>query len=109
MAVEDQKLEKLVQRYASGSELRRWWPVVGGVSAQVIGLEIGLPDGTIQTVIMRRHGEADLAGNPNIAADEFRLLNLLHPYNLGTAKPLFLDTSCEIYPTPLLLLAYLDG
>lgn len=109
MTVEQQMVEKLVQQYAPGSKLRRWWPVTGGVSAQVIGLELAYTNGMRETAIMRRHGEADLASNPNIAADEFRLLNLLHPYNLGTAKPLFLDTSCEIFPTPLLLLEYLEG
>lgn len=101
--------EQLVQRFALGGALVRWWPVEGGVSAQVTGLVVRHANGAEQAYLMRRHGAADIASNPNIAEDEFRLLACLQAYNVGAPEPAHLDTSGEVFPTPLLVLKYIQG
>ena len=79
------------------------------VSAQVTALEIERPGGRTQKMIVRQHGPVDLEHNPRIAADEFRLLQLLHFAGLAVPRPYSLDQSGEIFSTPYLVIEYIDG
>lgn len=106
---EPERLAQVVGRMDGQATLLRAWPLAGGVSAQVMGLEIQRTDGSTQKLVLRRHGDADLRGNPQIAADEFRLLSLLHRAGLPVAAPRFLDQACDLLPTPYLILDFLDG
>lgn len=108
-ANEDPKFEQLVQRIEPHSKLRRVWPLAGGVSAQVTALEIEQPDGQIRTLVVRQHGAADLAHNPNLAAAEFRLLQLLQTHHLPAPAPYYLDSSVQIFPTPVIVVEYIAG
>lgn len=81
----------------------------GGISAEVTGLEVVRGDGETRKMLVRRHGAVDLAANPRIAADEFRLLQLLRAEGLATPAPCYLDESGEILPTPYLILEYVEG
>jgi aminoglycoside phosphotransferase (APT) family kinase protein len=105
----DKKFELVVQKIDPQSKLLRTWELKGGVSAQVTALEIERPDGRTQKMIVRQHGAADLEHNPHIAADEFKLLQLLHSVGLAAPKPYYLDQSCEIFATPYLVIEYIDG
>jgi aminoglycoside phosphotransferase (APT) family kinase protein len=106
---EYKKFEKLVQQFEPESRLVRVWELEGGVSAQVTGLEIERPDGRSKKLVVRRHGTRDLQDNPNIAADEFRLLQITRASGLPTPTPLHLDQSCEIFSTPCIVLEYIEG
>jgi len=66
-------------------------------------------DGRQQRWVVRRHGPADLARNPQIALHEFALLQQLHAEKLPTPKPLYLDESREIFSDPVLVTEYIDG
>lgn len=101
--------EQLVQKLASHSRLRRSWPLTGGVSAEVTALEIERPDGTTTRLVVRRHGATDLRRNPQIAADEFRLLRLLRSAGVAVPAPYYLDQSGELFPTPYLVIEYVEG
>lgn len=105
----DNRFERLLQRLSPGSALLRAWPLIGGVSAQVTALEVVHGTGVSERLVVRRHGAVDLAHNPQIAAHEFALLQQLHAAGLPVPKPLSLDTSCEIFPEPLLVLEYIEG
>src|SRR5262249_54652630 len=94
------KFAQIVQKFAPQSALLRAWKVQGGISAQVTALEIVRPDGQQQKIIVRQHGEIDFAHNPNIAADEFRLLQLMHAAGLATPAPYYLDQSGQIFARP---------
>jgi aminoglycoside phosphotransferase (APT) family kinase protein len=100
---------RVAQVIAPGSRLARAWELKGGVSAQVTALEVERPDGQRQTVVVRRHGPADLAGNPQVAAAEFRLLGLVRSAGLAVPAPLHLDQSGAIFPTPYLVIEYIEG
>jgi aminoglycoside phosphotransferase (APT) family kinase protein len=106
---DDTTFEPVVQKIAPQSKLLRVWPLTGGVSAQVTALEIEQPDGSTQTMLVRRHGPVDLKHNPHIAADEFKLLQLLQSVGLSTPKAYYLDQSGEIFPTPYLVMEYIAG
>lgn len=105
----DDLFAKVVARMNPGARLLGSWPLTGGVSAQVMALEVQKADGAIQKLVLRRHGEGDLRGNPQIARDEFRLLSILHRAGLPVPMPHFLDPSCTIFPTPYLVVDYVDG
>lgn len=101
--------EQVIYKLAHQSKLLRSWELKGGVSAQVTALEIERPDGQRQKLIVRRHGAADLQRNPQIAADEFRLLHSLHFAGLAVPRPYLLDQSGEIFATPYVVLEYMEG
>jgi aminoglycoside phosphotransferase (APT) family kinase protein len=100
---------QLVQRIDPDSRLLNAWPLLGGVSAQVTALEIERAGGTTETLVARLHGPRDLAGNPNIARDEYRLLQILEAHGIAAPRPVFLDLSCELFPTPIVVMTFIDG
>ncbi|MCW3055005.1 MAG: phosphotransferase family protein [Chthonomonadales bacterium] len=103
------QFERLLQRIEPNSTLLRSWSLTGGVSAQVTAMEIVSADGQQQRWVVRQHGTADLARNPQIALHEFTLLQQLHAEKLPAPKPLYLDESREIFSDPILVTEYIDG
>jgi aminoglycoside phosphotransferase (APT) family kinase protein len=105
----DKKFEEVVHKFEPQSKLIRTWELKGGVSAQVTAIEIELSDGRMKKMIVRQHGEVDLEHNPHIAADEFKLLQLLHYAGLAVPKPYYLGQSDEIFSTPYVVIEYIEG
>ena len=105
----DKKFAQVVQRIEPQSRLLRVWELKGGVSAQVTALEVERPDGLTHKMIVRRHGPRDLKRNPQIAAEEFKLLHLVHSAGLAVPMPYYLDQSGEIFPTPYIVIEYIEG
>jgi aminoglycoside phosphotransferase (APT) family kinase protein len=95
--------ESLARRIDSHSKLLRAWELKGGVSAQVTAIEIEGADGRTERLVVRRHGAADLKRNPQIAKDEFRLLQLLEAAGVPAPRPRFLDQD------GLLVVEYIEG
>lgn len=105
----DNKFEQVARKFDPHSKLLRAWTLQGGISAQVTALEIERPDGQMQKLIIRQHGAVDLQHNPQIAADEFRLLRLLRSAGLPVPTPYFFDQSGEIFSTPYVVSEYIEG
>ena len=101
--------EALAQKIEPRSKLLRTWELTGGVSARVTAFEIERADGRTDRMIVRRHGARDLKRNSQIAADEFRVLQLLEAAGLPVPSPRLLDTRGEIFSTPCLVVDYVDG
>jgi aminoglycoside phosphotransferase (APT) family kinase protein len=108
-SIEDKKFEQVVHKIDLQSKLLRTWELKGGISAQVTALEIERPDGQTKKMIVRQHGDVDLKQNPHIAADEFKLLQLLQSVGLATPTPYHLDQSGEIFSTPYVVIEYIEG
>jgi aminoglycoside phosphotransferase (APT) family kinase protein len=107
--VSDDVFEALAERIEPGSTLIRTWGLKGGVSAQVTALELQRPDGRTERLIVRRHGATDLARNPQIAADEFKLLQVLSAAGVPAPRPRYLDAGGELLSAPCLVVDYVDG
>jgi aminoglycoside phosphotransferase (APT) family kinase protein len=105
----DKTFERVAQKLAPQSKLLRTWALQGGISAQVTALELEQPDGNRRKLIVRQHGPVDLQQNPQIAADEYRLLQFLRSIGLAAPMPYYLDQSGEIFPTPYIVLEYIEG
>jgi aminoglycoside phosphotransferase (APT) family kinase protein len=108
-SVDTRILGHLAQRIDPGSRLRRAWPLRGGISAQMTAFEIEQPDGRAQRLIVRQPGETTLKRNPNAAADEFKLLQVLSAAGLPVQAPHLLDEAGEILAAPYLVIEYIDG
>lgn len=106
---EDQKFERVVQKMDPQSTLLRIWKLKGGVSAQITALEMKRADGQTEKMIVRQYGEGDLKDNPHIAADEFKLLHLLHSVGITVPIPYHLDQSGEIFSKPYIVIEYIEG
>ena len=101
--------ELVVEKFEPQSKLLRTIELKGGVSAQVTMLEIERPDDSTKKMLVRQHGEVDLKHNPHIAADEFKLLQLLHSVGLAVPEPYYLDQCGEIFPMPYVVIEYIEG
>lgn len=105
----DEAFGRLTQRLSPGGELLRVWSLSGGVSAQVHALQLRTVAGQVERLVVRQYGPANLAGNPTSAADEYRLLQLLTSAGLAVPAPVWFDQSGEVFSSPALVTAYVDG
>ncbi len=103
------RFEKLVHRFDPRARLKNHRSLPGGYSADVTVLEVEAGDGTLRKLIHRLHGAVDLQQNPNVAADEFRVLQLAHAAGLATPAPVYLDATDPLFPSPSLVLEYAEG
>lgn len=102
--------EQIVYKIDPQAKLLRVWELKGGVSAEVTALEIERADTPkTEKMIVRRHGEIDRNENPNIAADEFKLLQHLKAAGLTVPSAYYFDLSNEILPTPYVVIEYIEG
>jgi aminoglycoside phosphotransferase (APT) family kinase protein len=109
LANEVQKFDRLVQKIAPQSKLRRIWPLKGGISAEMTAFEIEGAEGQMRRMIVRRPGEGPLKRNPQAAAEEFKLLQLTQALGLATQRPYYLDQSGEIFSGPYFVIEYIEG
>jgi aminoglycoside phosphotransferase (APT) family kinase protein len=103
------RMQRAVDAIRPGATLLRAWPLEGGVSALVTAVDLTHPDGTVERMVVRRHGAIDKGHNPEIATTEYRLLAAVHAAGLAVPKPLLLDQDCEFFDTPGLVTAFIDG
>jgi aminoglycoside phosphotransferase (APT) family kinase protein len=101
-------LAAVVRRYDPALRLLRAAPLEGGVSASVVVLEV-TDGGPPRRFVLRRHGPNDLAGNPQVARHEYRLLQALRAAGQPVPEPLLLDTAGDLLPTPYLLQSFVPG
>lgn len=106
---EEAKFAEVVARMDPESSLVGVRRLTGGVSAEVTLIEVARPSGEKEEMVVRRHGPVDLEQNPNVAEDEYRLLEITGRAGLATPRPLSLDQKCDIFPTAYVVLAYIVG
>jgi aminoglycoside phosphotransferase (APT) family kinase protein len=105
----DEQFARLVAKINPQSKLLRSWRLTGGVSAVATGLEIENADGQRRKLVVRQHGDIDRAQNPQIAVDEFRLLQILHTAGIAAPTPYYVDDSGEIFETPCVVMEFIEG
>ena len=103
------RFKQLVQKMYPQGKLLRAWELKGGVSAQVTALEIERSGGQIERLVVRQHGVVDLRHNPQIAADEYKLLEILQTVGVPAPAPYYLDQSGEIFSTPYVVIEFIEG
>ncbi|MET3695831.1 phosphotransferase family enzyme [Bacillus oleivorans] len=103
------QFEQIVKKLNPENKLLDVWELKGGISAQVTGLAVLQPNGQIKKLIVRQHGDVDYKQNPKIAADEYKLLEILKSYGPPVPKPYYLDQSGEIFTRPYIVMEFIDG
>jgi aminoglycoside phosphotransferase (APT) family kinase protein len=93
----------------TGSRVLRIRPLAGGSSARVLAFECVTHAGAPRRYVLRRHGPRDLAANPNVARDEYRLMRALHGAGIAVPPPLYLDDGRTHLPTPFLVTDFVHG
>ena len=101
--------ERLAQAIAPGSTLVRTWPLAGGVSAQVTAIELRTAEGRSERLVVRRHDAKDLARDPELAAHEHRVLQVVREAGVPAPEPRYLDATGRILGGPCLVLEYVEG
>lgn len=89
--------------------LRRAWPLAGGVSSQMTGLEVARGDGQVVKWVLRRLGAYMLAHNPHALAQEIAVLAAVRDAGVPAPQPLYLDETRTLLPEAYLVLAYVEG
>ena len=102
-------LQRLIHKLDPQGKFLQAWALRGGVSAAVTAIAYEKADGNTRKVVVRVHGEADRRGNPELAAVEFKLLRILRAAGIPAPNPLYLDSSCELFPHPAVIAAYIEG
>lgn len=100
---------QLVAQLDPQGQLVQTWQLKGGVSAQVTALTMRDGAGQLRHFVVRQHGALDRQRNPTIASDEFRLLQALYAAGIAVPKPHFVDQAGTIFPTPALVIDYIEG
>ena len=103
------RFQNLVHRFDPHASLHSYHRLPGGYSADVTVLELETRSGTHRKLIHRLHGEVDLRQNPNVASDEFRVLQLTHAAGLASPAPVFLDVNDPLFSTPSIVVEYVEG
>jgi aminoglycoside phosphotransferase (APT) family kinase protein len=108
-AAADQPFAQVARAVHERAELLRAWPLAGGVSARVTALEIRLPGGRREKLVVRQYGAANLAADPHAATSEAELLGVLCVAGLPVPRPRHADESGRILPGPYLVVDFADG
>lgn len=106
---DEDALATLAHKLEPQGKLVRAWPLEGGVSAHVSAFELERSDGRTEKLVVRRHGAADRARDPHVAAHEFERLRFLDSKGVPVPTPRHLDAHGEAFGTPCLVLDYVDG
>lgn len=104
-----EKIAQIATKIHSDCTLIKFWQLEGGISAAVTALEIKRADGTIVKMIIRQHGSGDLAGNLDVALLEYNLLKIMKSAGLPVPDAYLVDQSGDIFPTPYVVIEFMDG
>ncbi len=96
-------LSQLVQKAIPNSQLQHTWSLKGGISNEMIAIEVQPPDGQPRRLVVRA------VANSVAAKNEFRLLQAAHEWGLKTPKPYWLELSAEVVATPCLIIEHMAG
>jgi aminoglycoside phosphotransferase (APT) family kinase protein len=105
----DPRLRAVARKINPAAELLRAWRLEGGVSAEVIAIEIGLPGDRSEKIVIRQYGDSKLLANPDVADQEFRLLELARSAGVPAPKPYLADSSGQILSRPYLAIGLVEG
>ncbi len=106
MAIIYKKYEQVARKLYPDAILLQVEPLAGGVSADVLRLDLRLKTGELRSIVMREHGPSHSGHSTSL---EYQLLEALFRQGLPVPQPLCEDASCELTDNPFVLLSYVPG
>lgn len=100
------KYQAIVSRVFPGAVLSSVERLQGGVSAEVLRINLGSANGNTSSVVLRLHGSSYTG---HTAALEHRLLQLLHESDVPVPRPLFVDPDGSLVGDPFILIEFIEG
>lgn len=105
--MDQQQLAALVEHLAPGARLERSWALTGGVSAEVLALEVIRRDGTSERLVARWHtADEKLAANARV---QYEVLQLARAAGLPVPGLRWLDADAERLPAPGFVMDFVEG
>ena len=105
-----ERFGSLAERLVPGARIVRSWRLEGGVSSDVLALELALPAGDTRRVVVRGHrASASRADDPHLAAREHALLTALHGAGLEVPRPLLLEPDATRVGGAWLVIEFVEG
>ena len=104
--IKDTDIDLLIARHFPGARVHHITPLTGGVSADVVRVDLVPDTGGPQSIVLRIHGPTHSGHD---AAVEFELLRALHRAGVRVPEPLFVEASCRQYPHPYLAMEFVEG
>jgi aminoglycoside phosphotransferase (APT) family kinase protein len=102
-------IRQAVAALEPGGELVRTHALTGGVSANVLGLEIATAAGDARRVVFRQHRSGTFKQHgQTVTAREYGVLAALHRAGLAVPEPYSYDDS-EAVTAPYLIIEWVDG
>lgn len=98
-------ITQLADRLFPGSVIVKTEELAGGLSATVTAVSLKNP--SINLIVRKPLGVK--WGDPEIAANEYRILALVHGLGLPAPEPLWLDATGELLDSPGLVMRRIDG
>jgi aminoglycoside phosphotransferase (APT) family kinase protein len=102
------EVEQAVAALEPGGRLVGRRELTGGVSANVIGLDIETADGAGRRVVFRQHRADFKQHDHTVTEKEYRVLVALHRHGLAVPEPYLYDDSAAV-TAPYLLIEWVDG
>jgi len=96
----------VVTRLLPGARLDAITRLTGGVSADVIRLDVNLADGNAKSMVLRAHGASHSGHSAEL---EYQLLRALHRAGVPVPEPLLVDGSGSLLADPYLVMAFVEG
>lgn len=99
-------IAQVIAPHFLGARVDAVTPLTGGVSADVMRIDLRAADGAPQSIVLRVHGTTHSGHD---AAFEYELLQALYRAGVPVPKPLFVDASGHHVPHPCLAMAFVEG
>lgn len=101
--------EQLVQKLFPGAQALRTWPIRGGVSTTTTGIELRRPDGSLEQVVVREQSGAGFKEGVATSQLEHALLTTLAAEGLPVPRPLHVDDTRTLLPSPFVVYPFVEG
>lgn len=106
--MEESTARAVLREIAPLADLISYETLAGGVSAQTFRLEY-LEAGVLSSVVVSVHSDVDWRRNPNLALDEFAVLNFLKAKGYPVPAPVAVRTETSVFDRPYLVVEHLAG
>ncbi len=102
-------MERLLAEIAPGGRITSVKRLRGGISCGMHGVNITEKSGAKLRVVVRRFNDYWAENDPDIAGREFKTLELLAKTHVPAPRPIWFETSGDIFDAPTIVQTWLPG